>query len=132
MTESPSSLSQGFPSGTVTFLFTDIEGSTTLAQKYPNELPALLDQHNDILREAIESNQGHIFRTAGDAFYAAFPTPNQALQAALTAQRALQHESWSPAPILVRMGINTGQAQITIAIEGSPDYIGYLTLTRAQ
>src|SRR5439155_19923287 len=93
------------PSGTVTFLFTDIEGSTSLAQKYPEALPALLARHNSILRDAIESNHGHIFRIAGDAFCAAFPTPRDGFQAALMAQRALQHETWSPTPVLVRMGL---------------------------
>src|SRR5438552_336327 len=98
------------PSGTVTFLFTDIEGSTKLAQQYPNALPALLARHNAILREAIESNHGQVFRIIGDAFCAAFPTPRDGLRAALQAQRALQHEAWTPAPVLVRMGIHTGEA----------------------
>lgn len=120
------------PSGTVTFLFTDIEGSTSLAQKYPGELPALLARHNAILRDAIESNHGHIFRIAGDAFCAAFPTPRDGFQAALTAQRGLQQEAWNPVPVLVRMGINTGEARLNKADLEADPYVGYLTLTRAQ
>lgn len=120
------------PTGTVTFLFTDIEGSTGLAQKYPDALPALLARHNAILRDAIESNNGHVFRIAGDAFCAAFPTPRDAFQAALTAQRGLQHEAWSPTPVLVRMGLNTGEARVSNEQEQSDAYVGYLTLTRAQ
>src|SRR5215217_7583741 len=87
------------PTGTVTFLFTDIEGSTNLAQQYPDALPALLARHNTILREAIELHHGQVFRIIGDAFCAAFPTPSDALKAALMAQRALQHEPWTPAPV---------------------------------
>lgn len=120
------------PSGIVTFLFTDIEGSTKLAQQYPEDLPALLARHNAILRDAIETNHGQVFRIVGDAFCAAFQTPGDALNAALTAQRALQHEPWSPAPILVRMGINTGEARTGLNEAGSDPYIGYLTLTRVQ
>lgn len=120
------------PSGTVTFLFTDIEGSTKLAQQYPGALPALLARHNAILRDAIESNQGHVFRVAGDAFCAAFPTADDALNATLTAQRALQHEAWTPAPIKVRMGLNSGNAQPELDGDRLVDYAGYLTLTMVQ
>lgn len=120
------------PTGTVTFLFTDIEGSTGLAQKYPEALPALLARHNTILRDAIESNHGRVFRIAGDAFCAAFPAPGDGFKAALAAQRALQQEPWNPSPIRVRMGLNTGEARVSAAEEQSDAYVGYLTLTRAQ
>jgi len=78
------------PSGTVTFLFTDIEGSTGLAQQFPAELPALLARHHAILQQAIQAHQGHVFRIIGDAFCAAFGTAGDALLAALDAQRGLQ------------------------------------------
>lgn len=128
----PQSASRSLPTGTVTFLFTDIEGSTGLAQKYPEALPALLARHNTILRDAIESNHGHVFNIVGDAFCAAFATPGDGFKAALTAQRALQREPWNPAPILVRMGLNTGEAQLSTAEEQAGGYVSYLTLTRAQ
>lgn len=62
------------PTGIVTFLFTDMEGSTTLAQQYPAAMPALLARHHAILREAIETHHGHVFQIIGDAFCAAFYT----------------------------------------------------------
>src|SRR5678815_1090831 len=92
------------PSGTVTFLFTDIEGSTRLAQEHPQEMPELLARHNAILNQAIDLYHGFVFRIVGDSFSAAFETAVDALSAALEAQRKLQAEAWSPAPIRVRMG----------------------------
>ncbi len=120
------------PTGTVTFLFTDIEGSTTLAQQFPAELPALLARHHAILHQAIQAHNGHVFQITGDAFCAAFFTANDALQAALDAQRGLQHEAWSPAPLKVRMGVHTGAAQAGAIEERAGGYVGYLTLTRVQ
>jgi len=116
------------PSGTVTFLLTDIEGSTKLAQEHPDEMPVLLTRHNEILNQAIEAHNGYLFRTAGDAYCVAFHNPRDALDAALDAQRLLNHESWSPAPIKVRMGIHTGAAQP----EGEANYSGYTTLALVQ
>jgi len=117
-----------FPSGTVTFLFTDIEGSTRLAQKYPNAMPGLLARHNEILNHAIQSHDGCVFQTAGDAFYAAFSSALDALNAALEAQQLLYCEPWSPSPLKVRMGIHTGLAQASL--DGK--YSGYTTLALAQ
>ena len=74
---------RALPTGTVTFLFTDIEGSTTLAQQYPAELPALLARHHAILHHAIQAHHGHVFQIIGDAFCAAFHTASDALKAAL-------------------------------------------------
>ncbi len=59
------------PTGQVTFLFTDIEGSTKLSQKFPDTLPSALEVHDEILHEAIESNNGFVFKIAGDAYCAA-------------------------------------------------------------
>ena len=82
---------QTLPTGTVTFLFTDIEGSTRLAQEYPEALPALIARHNAILQKSIEASHGYVFQIVGDAFCAAFHTATDALQAALAAQRELQN-----------------------------------------
>src|SRR5512141_3223662 len=120
-----------FPTGTVTFLFTDIEGSTRLAQEYPAQMPGLLARHNAILSQAIEKYHGFVFRTVGDAFCAAFDTASDALSAALAAQRILQNESWAPAPIRVRMGIHTGSALLKEESLGL-SYEGYATLALAQ
>jgi predicted ATPase/class 3 adenylate cyclase len=102
---------QSFPSGTVTFLFTDIEGSTCLWEKMPDEMRAAVKQHRAILREAVVANQGHEFEIYGDSFQAAFSLASDGLYAALAAQRALRDARWGPAgPLKVRMGLHTGMA----------------------
>ena len=72
-----------FPSGTVTFLFTDIEGSTKLAQEHPDTWESLQKRHDDILQTAITGCNGYIFQIIGDSFCAAFPTAVDALRAAV-------------------------------------------------
>ena len=79
--------------GTVTFLFTDIEGSTRLAQAHPDALLAALARHHAILQQAIHDHHGYAFQTVGDAFCAAFTTAGNGVRAALDAQRGLQAES---------------------------------------
>jgi predicted ATPase/class 3 adenylate cyclase len=115
------------PSGTVTFLFTDIEGSTKIAQKYPEQWEALRERHHAILHTAIESHDGIIFQDVGDGFCAAFHTAPQALEAAVQAQRELNREAWEPEPIKVRMGIHTGAAQLS-EDDQRIGYTGYTTL----
>ncbi len=80
------------PTGTVTFLFSDIEGSTKLWEAYPDAMRVALARHDALLRQAIEDNNGYVFKTIGDAFCAAFTTAPDALSAALAAQQALQRE----------------------------------------
>ena len=82
------------PSGTVTFLFTDIEGSTKRWETTPAAMQAAFARQEAILRQAIDANGGYAYKMIGDAFQAAFPTAPQALLAALDAQRALHSESW--------------------------------------
>jgi len=82
------------PSGTVTFLFTDIEGSTTLSQNFPHELPTSLERHNLILNEAIGSNNGFVFKFVGDAYCCAFENASDAVKAACDAQINLSKEKW--------------------------------------
>jgi class 3 adenylate cyclase len=115
------------PSGTVTFLFTDIEGSTRLAQAHPSEWEESRQRHHAILREAIETYQGHVFQVVGDAFCVAFATGPDACAAALAAQRALCAEAWGQTAIKVRMGLHTGEAQAR-----DDDYHGYLALSHVQ
>ena len=120
------------PSGTVTFLFTDIEGSTLLSQMQPEAMKHALARHHAILRNAIESNHGHVFQIVGDSCSAAFEDALNALNAALDAQRYLRDEPWRESkPILVRMGLHTGVVDIT---EGSLEmpYSGYSTIAFAQ
>jgi class 3 adenylate cyclase len=115
------------PTGTVTFLFTDIENSTQLAREHPEAWEAAQARHHAILREAIESANGFVFQAVGDAFCVAFHKAGEALKAAWNAQQNLQQEPWDEVIIRVRMGIHTGEAEI----EGN-DYRGYLTLSLAQ
>ena len=119
---------QNLPSGTVTFLFTDIEGSTKLSQQYPEQMPVLLARHHKILNQVIVAHNGFTFEIVGDSFAVAFHNVSDALEAALDIQRALQREVWSPAPIKVRMGIHTGTAQLGAARH----YSGYTTLATSQ
>ncbi|HXD08595.1 MAG TPA: adenylate/guanylate cyclase domain-containing protein [Anaerolineales bacterium] len=119
------------PTGTVTFLFTDIEGSTKLAQEYPDSMPVLLARHHDILHQSIQTHNGYVFQIVGDSFAVAFHSASDALNAALNAQRILQNESWTPAPIKVRMGIHTGAAQLQIDSKDNA-YSGYTTLASTQ
>ncbi len=117
-----------FPTGTVTFLFTDIQGSTKLAQEYPDAMPALLARHDEILNRAIQAQNGYVFQIIGDAFCAAFHSANEAILAAVNAQQLLHNEAWTPAPVKVRMGIHTGKAEI----QEKGQYQGYLTLSHVQ
>ncbi len=112
---------QQLPTGTVTFLYTDIEGSTRRWEQSPDAMKAAVERHDVILRNAIESNGGVVFRTMGDAFCAAFLTAPQALSAALAAQRALQDELWGQGtgPVKVRMALHTGMGDIR-----DGDYVG--------
>ncbi len=78
------------PTGTVTFLFTDIQGSAKLWEQYPEAMRDALARHDALVRHAIESHGGYVFKTMGDSFCSAFTTAPDALAAALSAQRALQ------------------------------------------
>ena len=96
---------------TLTFLFTDIEGSTRYWERQPEAMRVALRRHNDILRDTIEKSGGRIFQTAGDAFHASFTTAPAALRAAVQAQQALFHEPWKlESPLRVRMVLHTGEA----------------------
>ena len=108
------------PTGTVTFLFTDIEGSTRLWETHPDAMRSALVRHDALLRGCIEDREGYVFKTVGDAFCAAFSTAHQALEAALAAQVALAAEAWKgKMPLLVRMALHTGATE-----ERSGDYFG--------
>jgi class 3 adenylate cyclase len=96
------------PTGTITFLFTDIEGSTRLWEQHPDQMKTALARHDAILRTAIESGGGNVFKTVGDAFYAAFTNAPDALLSAVEAQKALASAAWDePLVIRVRMGLHT-------------------------
>jgi predicted ATPase/class 3 adenylate cyclase len=120
------------PSGTVTFLFTDIEGSTQLWEKHPQAMKSALAEHDSILKEAIESNHGHIIKSTGDGVHAVFTKAMDAINTAIRAQRILQSlipldvlGSTTAAQLKVRMGLHTGEAELR-----DGDYYGQ-TLNRA-
>jgi predicted ATPase/class 3 adenylate cyclase len=108
------------PTGTVTFLFTDIEGSTRMWERSPQAMQAALARHDEILRGATEQHGGYIFKTVGDAFCCAFPTAPDALEAALDGQWLLLKERWGESiPLRVRMALHMGAAE-----ERDGDYFG--------
>ncbi len=107
-------MSEG-PSGTVTFLFTDIEGSTRLWEERPEEMRAALAEHDSLLSAAFEAHGGYVFATGGDGFAVAFARAANGVAAAAEAQTALAGHPM----IRVRMGIHTGEAQ-----ERDGDYFG--------
>ena len=115
----PSAVGVELPSGSVTFLLTDIEGSTPLLKRLGDRYEALLDRHNQVLREAWADHGGAEFKAEGDALLVAFGSAGAAFEAAVEGQRRLRSESWPPdAPIRVRMGLHTG-----IAFPRNGDYI---------
>src|SRR5262245_55070470 len=102
------------PTGTVTFLFTDLEGSTRLwEEQHPDAMSAALDRHDEILRAAIEAHDGVVVSEMGDGMAAAFPSAPGAVHACLDAQLALAAESW-PQPVVLRarMGLHAGDGQL--------------------
>jgi predicted ATPase/class 3 adenylate cyclase len=108
------------PSGTVTFLFTDLEGSTRLWEHHPDAMQGALARHDDILRDAIAGQDGHVVKSTGDGIHAVFADAAGAVKAAVAAQLALVSESWgSTGPLRVRMGVHTGRAE-----QRGGDYFG--------
>lgn len=117
------------PAGTVTFLFSDIQGSTKLWEKHPHAMRLAVARHDALLRQTLETEGGGcVFKTVGDAFHAAFDLPEAALGAALAAQQALHAEAWSlpeGQPLRVRLALHTGTAELR-----DNDYFG-AALSRA-
>ena len=110
----------GLPSGTVTFLFTDIEGSTRLLQRLGGGYGVVRDAAAAILREAIGAGGGVEVSTEGDSLFAVFARPTGAVQAAVAAQRALAAHAWpAGVAVRVRMGVHTGEGVL-----GGDDYVG--------
>jgi predicted ATPase/class 3 adenylate cyclase len=113
------------PTGTVTFLFTDIEGSTKRWEQEPQAMQVALARHDAILRATIEAQEGHVFKTVGDAFCAGFADAHKGLTAALAAQRAVSGEDWdslfhaSNSALRVRMALHTGVVE-----QREGDYFG--------
>jgi predicted ATPase/class 3 adenylate cyclase len=101
------------PTGTVTFLFTDLEVSTRLWEHEPDRMRGALARHDAILREAVATHGGHVVKGTGDGIHAVFATADSAVHAAVDAQLALVGEAWELSePLRVRMGVHTGVAEL--------------------
>jgi predicted ATPase/class 3 adenylate cyclase len=111
---------RGLPTGTVTFLFTDIEGSTALLHQAGDAFAGLIEQHNSLIGDAIAGNNGVLVSTEGDSHFAVFAAASDAVAAAAQAQRLLQTHPW-PAnhEVPVRMGLHTGLGTL-----GGANYLG--------
>jgi class 3 adenylate cyclase len=108
------------PSGTVTFLFTDIEGSTRLLRRLRGRYAEVLGEHHRLLRAVFAEHGGREVHTEGDAFFVAFARASDAVAAAVEAQRALGSQRWPEgADVRVRMGVHSGEAEVRM-----DDYVG--------
>jgi class 3 adenylate cyclase len=115
-------MAPNLPSGTVTFVFSDIEGSTKLWEQHPDAMKTALEKHDSLLRQAVESGSGHIIKSTGDGMHAVFEAATDAICAMIRAQQALQAEAWDeikPHRVKVRMGVHSGEAQLRAG-----DYFG--------
>jgi len=114
------------PGGTVTFLFTDIEGSTRLLQELGDDYGQVVADHRRLLRDVFQAAGGSEVDTQGDAFFYSFPRARDAVRAAVDGQRALAEHEWpGGAEVLVRMGLHTGEPTV-----GDEGYVG-LDVVRA-
>src|SRR4051794_2878932 len=113
------------PAGTLTFLFTDVEGSTRLWQEHPETMHGVLARHDALARDAVDAGGGHLFKHTGDGVCAAFTDAMAAVRAAIAFQRALAAASWEPGlQPRVRMALDSGAVH-----ERDGDYFGQ-TLNR--
>jgi predicted ATPase/class 3 adenylate cyclase len=118
----------GLPSGTVTFLFTDLEGSTRLWEEHPVAMEPALARHDAIMRSAVAAHDGRIVKSTGDGVFAVFAAAHDGLDAAVDAQQALGGEPWGmTGPLKVRMGLHTGEAVLR-----DGDYFGGATNRAAR
>jgi class 3 adenylate cyclase len=101
----------GLPRGTVTFVFTDLEGSTRRWEAHPEQMAAALAWHDTIVRGAVGAHGGTVFATTGDGMAAVFPSARDAVRAVLAAQQALGAEDWGEVtgPLAARIGVWTDE-----------------------
>ncbi len=107
------------PTGTATFLFTDIEGSTKRWDTDASVTEALVAAHDRLVRTVVEGHDGYVFTTMGDGFAVAFQRASEAVAAAVELQETLAGEDWAASGVRVRMGLHTGEA-----VERDGDYFG--------
>jgi predicted ATPase/class 3 adenylate cyclase len=111
--------SSGLPTGTVTLLFTDVQGSTRLWEEHPEAMPAALARHDVLLRQAVTDHGGHVVKTTGDGLHAVFARAADAVAAAIAVQRGLATEAVGAQRLAVRVGLHSGATQ-----ERDGDYYG--------
>ncbi len=109
------------PSGAVTFLFTDVEGSTRLWAEHTDAMNRAVTHHDAVMRAAVDAHDGYVFATGGDSFAVAFASAADGVAAALAAQAALHADPWEglPVSLRVRMGLHAGESN-----ERGGDYFG--------
>src|SRR5215510_5156634 len=108
------------PTGTVTFLFTDLESSTRFWEEQPEAMRGALARHDGLLRDAVDVHGGHVVKSTGDGLHAVFATAEGALEAAVAGQIALGREMWAETgPLRARIGVHTGVAE-----QRGGDYFG--------
>jgi class 3 adenylate cyclase len=107
--------------GNVTFLFTDVEGSTRLWEQDPEATKAALARHDAILEEAVVVHGGHVVKTTGDGVHAVFATAHDAVDAAIVAQRGIAEEPWATiGPLRVRMASTPARPSTAMGITTAP------------
>jgi class 3 adenylate cyclase len=118
----------GSMSPTLSFLFTDVEGSTRLWERYPEAMKGALERHDAALRAAVQGSSGRIVKTTGDGFMCVFASPLDAVSACIAAQHALAGQTWAEMdPLRVRMGVHAGQAEVR-----AEDYFGPAVIRAAR
>ena len=101
------------PHGTVTLLFTDVEGSTGLVQRLGSRYEGVLDDHRRLVRDAVSAARGHEVDCRGDEFFVVFPEADAAVAAAVAAQQAFVEHGWPDGvEVRVRMGMHTGEPSV--------------------
>ena len=104
----------------MTFVFTDLEGSTRLWEEFPDAMREALARHDELLRSAVTQHRGTVVKMTGDGVHAVFSSASDALAAAAEAQRSISAESWdATGPLRIRVGVHTGEAELRDA-----DYYG--------
>ena len=114
-------MSEAPHTGILIFLFTDLEDSTDLWERFPEVMPPALSRHDAMLREAVESHRGQLVKTTGDGLHAVFMSASDGVAAALAGQEAIMNAEWpvETGAFKVRMGLHTGESQ-----ERDGDYFG--------
>ncbi len=116
----PAMTSGDLPVGTVSFLFSDIEGSTRMLQELGDAFRPVLERHNTIVHESADTHRGRIVKNEGDGFFVAFQSALDSVGSAIEIQRRLASEEWAaPQSVKVRIGIHTGEGRL-----GGSDYVG--------